>query len=45
MGGCNSTNDRRRERKKEKQDTIETSTKMNEVNSNINEKNIHEFNI
>ena len=43
--GCNSANDRRRERKNEKQqDTAETSTKMNEINSNINEKNIHEFN-
>ena len=41
--GCNSTNDRRRERKNEKQNTTETSTKMNEVNPNINDKNIHEF--
>ena len=44
MGGCYSTNERRRDRKKEKQDTAETSTKINEVNPNINENNTHEFN-
>ena len=47
MGACNSTKERKIEKREnnnnKKQDSVETTTKVNEVNSNINSKNITEF--
>ena len=44
MGACNSTNDRRRTKPNNKQESPETEAKINEANQNSTEKQITEFN-